>query len=72
MEECDDGTLELGTTASVHSGWREGLPDDRLADVRRDEERNAGAEAVPFLNLEVALKAVIPCKPGEVRREGAR
>lgn len=33
VDKSNDGTLELWTTASVDSGWGEGLPDDGLADV---------------------------------------
>lgn len=49
MEERDDGALELGAAAGVDRGGRERLPDDGLADVGRDEERDAGAEAVALL-----------------------
>ena len=40
MEEGDDGAFELGASAGVDGGGREGLPHDRLADVGRDEQRD--------------------------------
>jgi hypothetical protein len=49
VEERDDGAFKLGTTASVDGGRRECLPDDRLADVGGDKERDTGAETVTFL-----------------------
>ena len=49
VEEGDDGALELSAAAGVDGGGGEGLPDDRLADVGGDEERDARAETVSFL-----------------------
>ena len=49
VDKADNGTLELGTTASVDSGRGEGAPDDRLANVGGDEERDARPETVTFL-----------------------
>lgn len=49
MEERDNGTLKFGSTAGVDGGGRESLPDDRLADVGSDEERDTGTNAVPLL-----------------------
>lgn len=49
MEEGNDGAFELGAAACVDCCGREGLPDDGLADVGRDEEGNAAAQAVAFL-----------------------
>ena len=49
VEEGDDGALELGAAAGVDGGGAERLPDDRLADVGRDEERDAAAQAIAFL-----------------------
>ena len=49
MDRGDDGTLELRTSASVDGGRRESLPDDRLANVGSDEERNTTAETVALL-----------------------
>ena len=49
MEERDDGALELRAAARVDGRGREGLPDDALADVGRDEQRDAGAQAVALL-----------------------
>lgn len=46
MEEGNDGTLKLGAAASVDSVGREALPDDRLADVGRNEERDTRAKTV--------------------------
>jgi hypothetical protein len=49
VEEGDDGALELWSTARVDRRRRKGLPDDRLANVGGDEERNARAEAIASL-----------------------
>lgn len=49
VEKGDDGTLELGATASVNGGGGESLPHDGLADVGGDEERDTRAEAVSLL-----------------------
>ena len=49
VDKGDDGTLELRTSASVDGGRRESLPDDRLANVGSDEERNTTAETVALL-----------------------
>lgn len=49
VEERDDGALELGPAPRVDGGGGEGLPDDGLANVGGNEERNAGAEPVPLL-----------------------
>jgi hypothetical protein len=49
VDEADNGTLELGTTASVDSGRGESAPDNRLANVGRDEERDTAAETVALL-----------------------
>ena len=49
VEEGDEGTFELGTAAGVDGGRGEGLPDDALADVGSDEERDTGAETVALL-----------------------
>ena len=38
--------LELGASASVDSGGREGLPYDGLADVGGDEQRDATAQSI--------------------------
>ena len=46
MEERNNSALELSTAAGVHGGGAERLPDDALALVGRDEERDAGAETV--------------------------
>ena len=43
------GALELGAARAADRVGRERLPDDRLADVGRDEERDAAAEAVALL-----------------------
>ena len=49
VEEGDDGALEFGSAAGVDGGRREGLPDDALANVGGDEERDTGAQAVALL-----------------------
>lgn len=49
VNKGDDGTLEFRTSASVDGGRRESLPDDRLANVGSDEERNTTAETVALL-----------------------
>ena len=49
MEQGDDGTLELGATASVDGRGRERLPDNRLADVGGNEQGNTAAETVALL-----------------------
>lgn len=49
VEQGDDGTLELGATTSVDGGGGEGLPDNGLANVGSDEERDTGAQTVALL-----------------------
>lgn len=49
VEESDDGTLELGATAGVDGRGREGLPDNRLANVGRNEKGDAASETVALL-----------------------
>ena len=49
VEQRDDGPLELGAARSRDGVGREGLPDDVLADVGRDEQRDPGPEAVALL-----------------------
>lgn len=49
VEERDEGTLKLGALAGVDRRWGERLPDDGLADVGSNEERNARAETVALL-----------------------
>mmetsp|Transcript_57425 Transcript_57425/g.128203 ORF Transcript_57425/g.128203 Transcript_57425/m.128203 type:complete len:393 (-) Transcript_57425:510-1688(-) len=49
VEESDESTLELGTATGVDGGGRERLPDNRLADVGRDEQGDTRSEAVAFL-----------------------
>ena len=39
----------MRTSSSVDSGGTERLPHDRLADVRRDEERDARTQTVALL-----------------------
>ena len=41
MEEGNESTLEFRSTAGVDSGGRECLPDDGLANVGSDKERDA-------------------------------
>ena len=40
MEEGNESTLEFWSTAGIDGGGREGLPDDGLADVGCNEERD--------------------------------
>lgn len=49
VEESNEGTFELGTTAGVDRGGGEGLPDDVLANVRGDEEGNTRSKTVTLL-----------------------
>ena len=49
VEKSDDGSLELGSAASVDGGGTEGLPDDVLADVCGNEQTDATSEAVSLL-----------------------
>lgn len=49
VEEGNNGTLELRTTASVDGGGRESLPHDGLADVGGDEQRDTATETVALL-----------------------
>jgi hypothetical protein len=49
MEEGDDGAFEFFAAAGVDGGGREGLPDDRLADIGGNEERDTRAQTVAFL-----------------------
>ena len=49
VEECDKGTLKLGSASGINRSGREGLPDDRLANIGGDEEVDPGAETVTFL-----------------------
>ena len=49
VEESDDGALELGAAAGVDGRRAKGLPHNRLADVRGNEERDARAETVALL-----------------------
>lgn len=49
MEESDDGTFELSSTAGIDGGGGERLPHDGLADVGGDEEGDARAKAVSLL-----------------------
>ena len=49
VEQRDDRALELLAAAVVHRHRRERAPHHRLADVRRDEQRDARAQAVALL-----------------------
>lgn len=49
MDEGNHSSLELGATASVDSGRREGLPDDRFADVGRNEKGDTASKTVALL-----------------------
>jgi hypothetical protein len=49
VDERNDCTLKLWATTSVDRGRRECFPDDGLANVGRDEERNSASETVSLL-----------------------
>ena len=49
VDKADNGTLELGTTASVDGGRGESAPDNGLANVGRDEEGDTAAETIALL-----------------------
>ena len=49
MEQRNHRALELRAPSRIDRRRRKGLPDDALADVRRDEQRDAGAQAVALL-----------------------
>jgi hypothetical protein len=49
VEESDDGSFELGSSGTSNSGRREGLPDDLLANVGSNEERDTTSETIPLL-----------------------
>jgi hypothetical protein len=49
MEQGHYGTFEFGTTADVDGGRGKCLPDNRFTDVGGDEEIDARAKAVSFL-----------------------
>ena len=49
VEESDDGSFELSTLLCADSDGGEGFPEDNLADVGRNEERDTGAETVTLL-----------------------
>jgi hypothetical protein len=49
VEESDDGSFELGALLGPDCDGREAAPEDVLADVGCDEERDARAEAVALL-----------------------
>lgn len=48
VEESNDGAFEFSSSADVDCSWREGLPDDRFANVGGDKEGDSGAETVAF------------------------
>merc|ERR1719352_1674954 len=56
MEQGNHCSLKLCASAGVDGGGAEGLPDDGLADVRGDEQRNSAAEAVTLLEQLVQQK----------------
>lgn len=49
VEQSDDGALELRATASVDGRGRECLPDDRLANVGRNEKRDTTSKTITLL-----------------------
>ena len=55
VEEGDDGALKLRASTRVHSGRREGLPDDGLANVGGNEQGNSRTESIAFLNCDDSI-----------------
>ena len=49
MEERNNSTLELWSTAGVDGGWGESLPNNGLADVGGNEKRDAASKTVSLL-----------------------
>ena len=49
MEEGNESTLEFWSTTGVNGGGRECLPDDGLANVGGNKERDARTETVTLL-----------------------
>ncbi len=49
MEERNDCSLELWSTAGIDGGWGECLPDNGLADVGRDEKGDTASKTIPLL-----------------------
>jgi hypothetical protein len=49
MKQCNNSSLELCTPSRVDGSRAEGLPDDSLADIGGNEERDTGAETIAFL-----------------------
>lgn len=49
VEESNESALELGSLSGVDSGWREGLPDNRLTDTRGDKQRDTASETISLL-----------------------
>lgn len=59
VEERDDRALELRAAARVEGGGRERFPDDVLADVGRDEERDTCDETT-LVSAVVAVERTTP------------
>lgn len=49
MEQSDNGTLKLRTTTSVDGRGGKGSPDDRLANIRGNKERDTASETIALL-----------------------
>ncbi len=49
VEERNDSTFELGSTSGVDGGWGERLPDNGLADIGSDEERDTRSKTISLL-----------------------
>jgi hypothetical protein len=49
VEEGNERAFKLGSTTSIYGGGRERLPDDGLANVGGNEEIDARAKTVAFL-----------------------
>ena len=49
MEQCHDSSLELGPPTSIDGGRTEGLPNNILADISRNEQGDTAAQSIPLL-----------------------
>jgi hypothetical protein len=68
MEQSNDGSFELSSAASVDGGRGESLPDDVLADVGGDEERNSRAQSITLLQKLILHKRSAEQKTSSTRR----
>ena len=49
MEQCNNGAFEFSPASRIDSGGTECLPDNVLADIGRDKERDSAAQAIALL-----------------------